>query len=56
MRDRTWLILLYHEVATNEHEYSTTPAQLETHLEIIKKAGVPIVTVDQALREILPQL
>ena len=56
VRDKTWLILLYHEVATNNHEYSTTPAQLESHLEIIKKAGAPMVTVDQALREILPQL
>jgi len=55
-RDKTWLILVYHEVGTNSHEYSTTPAQLESHLEIIKKAGVPIVTVDQALNEVLPQL
>jgi peptidoglycan/xylan/chitin deacetylase (PgdA/CDA1 family) len=56
VREKTWLILLYHEVATNNHEYSTTPAQLESHLEILKKAGVLIVTVDQALREILPQM
>jgi len=56
VRDKTWLILLYHEVDTNDHEYSTTPAQLESHLQIIKESGATIVTVDQALREILPQL
>ncbi len=56
VRDKTWLILVYHEISNNNHEYSTTPAQLGSHLEVIKNAGVPMVTVDQALAELLPQL
>jgi peptidoglycan/xylan/chitin deacetylase (PgdA/CDA1 family) len=54
-REKTWLILVYHEVDVNDRPYSTAPAQLERHLQIITGAGVPIVTVDQALGEVLAQ-
>jgi len=55
-REKTWLILVYHEINNKKSEYSTTPAQLESHLQAIKNARLPIVTVDQALAEIVPQL
>lgn len=54
----TWLVLVYHEVGTTNEDptYSVTPAALDAQLNVIKQSGIAVVTVDQALDEILPQL
>lgn len=56
--DRTWLVLVYHEVAEEpvDPTYATTPERLASHLNAIASLGVPVVTVDQALDEIQAQL
>lgn len=54
----TWLVLVYHEIGTTNEDptYSVTPAALDAQLNAIKQSGIAVVTVDQALNEILPQL
>lgn len=54
----TWLVLVYHEVTASAADptYAVTPANLDAELNIIKQSGVTVMTVDQALNEILPQL
>jgi peptidoglycan/xylan/chitin deacetylase (PgdA/CDA1 family) len=56
-----WLILVYHEVAATPADpsdvaYTTTPADLEAEIQTIKSSSLGIVTIDQAISEILPQL
>ena len=55
-RDNTWLVLVYHDVDTSGDDYSVTPANLDTELSSIKKSGVAVETMNQALKEIQPQL
>ena len=54
----TWLVLVYHEVDAGAADptYAVTPENLDAELNIIKQSGVAVVTVNQALDEILPQL
>jgi peptidoglycan/xylan/chitin deacetylase (PgdA/CDA1 family) len=56
--DKTWLILVFHQVSTSPTagEYNTQPADLDTELSGLKKSGVAVVTMNQALTEITPQL
>lgn len=55
--DRSWLILVYHDVVDPPSTiYGTTPAALDAHLTVLSQHDLPIVTVQQALTEILPQL
>ncbi|HUS26047.1 MAG TPA: Ig-like domain-containing protein [Nevskiaceae bacterium] len=56
--DHTWLVLVYHEVATNAEDptYAVTPANLDAELAYIKNKGISVQTVAQALAEIQPQL
>ncbi len=61
IQDRTWLILLYHEVGTtpidpSNAEYLTTPSDFNAEMAIIKNSGIQAVTTTQAINEILPQL
>lgn len=51
----TWLVLVYHQVDSSGDQYSVTPANLDAQITAIQAAGLLIVTVDQALAEILPQ-
>jgi hypothetical protein len=55
--DRTWLILVYHEVTNppGGGPYSTTPAALDSHLNVLARRGISVVTVQQALAEVLAQ-
>lgn len=54
--DKTWLVLVYHQVDESNEAYSVTPAGLESHLQAIEVANLPIVTVDQAIAELGAQL
>lgn len=56
-----WLILVYHEIAITPIDpsnelYTTQPADLDAELGYLKSTGVSVVTVQQALNELLPQL
>jgi len=55
---KTWLVIVYHEVTTTpeDAEYSVTPANLDSELNIVKQSGLTVKTVDQALDEITTQL
>ncbi len=57
--DKSWLILDYHNIGANPADfgdYTISPAVFATQLQSIVNSGLPVVTVDQALNELLPQL
>lgn len=57
--DKTWLVLVYHEVSNNPiggDQYYLTPAQLDAQMAAVKASGVTVQTIAQALAEITPQL
>jgi peptidoglycan/xylan/chitin deacetylase (PgdA/CDA1 family) len=57
-RDHTWLVLVYHEVATavEDPTYSISPADLDAQLAAIKAKGIAVKTLGAALDEIAAQL
>lgn len=54
--DKSWLVILYHQIDNSSSEFSTTPANLENNLSYIKNSGITAVTVNQALNELIPQV
>lgn len=54
--NNTWLVLVYHQVDSSGDQFSTTPAQLNLHLQKIQQSGLTVKTTNDALAEILPQL
>lgn len=54
--NNSWLILAYHSVTSNPDKYSTTTPEFDRHLNAIKNSNISVVTLDQALTELLPQL
>lgn len=54
--DKTWLVLVYHQVDNSGDSYAVTPSGLEAHLTVIEQAGLPVKTVDQAIAELIPQI
>lgn len=54
--DNSWLILVYHEIKSNPGQYDVSTRKFDAHLNTIKNTGAPVVTVDEALNELLPQL
>ncbi|WP_432839267.1 polysaccharide deacetylase family protein [Dactylosporangium sp. CA-092794] len=58
IRDKSWLVLVYHEVSTTAEDptYAVTPANLEAELKLIQSKSIAVRTVDQALDEVVPQL
>lgn len=54
--DKTWLVLVFHEANTSGAQYSITPQDLDDVLTHIDNKHMPILTVDQAINEIKPQL
>ena len=58
---KAWLILVYHEIAViptdpSDALYNTQPTDLNAELGYIKSSGISVVTINQAINEILPQL
>jgi peptidoglycan/xylan/chitin deacetylase (PgdA/CDA1 family) len=54
---KTWLVLVYHSVdAEDTGDYNITPTKLDAQLAAIKNSGAAVVTMQQALTEITPQL
>jgi peptidoglycan/xylan/chitin deacetylase (PgdA/CDA1 family) len=58
VRDKSWLVIVYHEVGTGlaDPTYSVTPTNLEAELKLIQSKQIAVRTVDQALDEVVPQL
>lgn len=54
--DKTWLILVYHRVATNPGPYDTTPALFNQQLQAIQQSGIAVVTMQQGIVETRAQL
>ncbi|HSX18690.1 MAG TPA: polysaccharide deacetylase family protein [Candidatus Saccharimonadales bacterium] len=54
-KDKSWLILDYHSIEANPTTWGTTPEQFDMQLNLIKKSGVVVKTIDQALSELTPQ-
>ncbi len=55
MRDKTWLILVYHQVDNSGSEFATTPAAFTQQLQAIQAKGIKTATVGEALAEIKAQ-
>jgi peptidoglycan/xylan/chitin deacetylase (PgdA/CDA1 family) len=58
IRDKSWLVLVYHEVSTTAEDptYAVTPANLDAELKLIQGKGIQVSTLDKALDEVVPQL
>jgi len=54
--DKTWLVLVYHEILDGGDLYSTTPANLDAALSYIQQTGISVQTVSQALIELQNQI
>jgi len=52
---KTWLILVFHQIDNGGDTYSSTPENFANYLGVINGSGLPVVTLDQALNEVLPQ-
>ncbi len=55
-QDKTWLVLVYHQVDNPTDPYSISGSDLDAELQTIKNSGMPVLTVDRALSQILPQV
>lgn len=54
---KVWLVLVYHVIDTDTSDmYSNTPAQFQSHLNIIKNSGLPVRTTSQAIAELQGQV
>ena len=54
--DKTWLVLLIHEVNTSGDLYSITPQDFSTVLQYIKSTKIRTLTVRQAINEVESQI
>ena len=52
----TWLILVFHQIYSGGDTYSSTPQNFANYLGLINQRALPVVTLDQALNEVVPQL
>lgn len=52
----SWLILVYHPDDNTSDPYGVTPENFDTEMNEIKQSGVTVLTVNQAINEIIPQL
>ncbi len=54
--EKLWVILLYHRIADDPGDYDTTPELFAQQMQAINDAGIPVVTVTQAVDELEDQL
>ncbi|HKX73201.1 MAG TPA: polysaccharide deacetylase family protein [Candidatus Saccharimonadales bacterium] len=54
--DRTWLVIVYHQVDENPGEFGTTPKNFDSQMATLKAMNLPVLTVNAALDEIAKQL
>jgi peptidoglycan/xylan/chitin deacetylase (PgdA/CDA1 family) len=50
--NNAWVVFIYHQVENGGGQYSVTPAQLRSHLEIIKQSGVAVLPSETAALEV----
>lgn len=55
-KEKSWLILVYHQVDNGGDQYSVKPASFSSQMSALKGSGLPVVTLDKALTEVLPQV
>lgn len=48
-REKSWLILMYHQIDDSETQYSATPETFEKMVEKVVESGLPVVLPSQAL-------
>lgn len=56
---RTWLVLVYHSVVSPQASagiYNVTGRQLDSNFAAIKASHLSVVTMQQALKELIPQI
>ncbi len=55
-KDKTWLVLVYHQVDNPEDEYSVSTKDFDKHLAAIKSSGLTVLTMEKAIAEVKSQL
>lgn len=56
VQNRVWLVFAYHQVDNKGAPYSASPEDFKKHLEAIKKRGLTVLTMEQALKEVSLQI
>ena len=56
IKDKAWLMLVYHRVASDPTLYDTPLADFQPQLQYLKDKGIAVETTDQALNELIPQV
>ncbi len=56
IKDKTWLVIVYHGVDNGGDAYSVTPTNFATEMSALQSTGVSVQTISQALAEIKAQL
>jgi peptidoglycan/xylan/chitin deacetylase (PgdA/CDA1 family) len=54
-QEKSWLILVYHQVDNGGDTYSVKPTNFSSQMNVIKQSSLTVDTVDQAITELLPQ-
>jgi peptidoglycan/xylan/chitin deacetylase (PgdA/CDA1 family) len=52
----TWLIIVYHRVATDPDQFDTTPTNFAQQMTALQNSGITVKTAEDALNEVTPQL
>ena len=56
IKDNSWLVLVYHRVASDPTQFDTPVADFRPQLQYLKDKAVTVKTLDQALSELEPQV
>lgn len=56
LKRNLWLVLVYHQVENLEGPITARPVEFEKHLSIIKEKNIEVLTMEQALTEVRPQI
>jgi ABC-type Zn uptake system ZnuABC Zn-binding protein ZnuA len=51
--NKTWVILVFHQIDNNGGQYSMSPATLQSIVDYINTSGIQTVTVSQGLNQML---
>lgn len=52
VKDKVWLVLLYHRIDASGDYYSTTKENFDAQMKVVKDSKIRVMTVDQAVQEI----
>ncbi len=56
IRDKAWLVVVYHDIVDGGGTWTNTPAHMQTVVDGLANRGVPVVSVESALNEVVPQI